>query len=118
MTISPTTNEAAKMDTPSLPLFQCVPDLEKLRARLHSHGWQTRAQLSDFFGWPDRYIRELAEQLGPEIIRGQKGFKLTADLTRDDLHIAQQASDAFISQGKRMLRYGLALRRKIHQFLK
>jgi hypothetical protein len=52
--------------------------------------------------------------MGSAIVRGQRGFKLTAELQRDDLSAAAQAADAALSQGKRMIRYGLALKRQLH----
>lgn len=107
----------APSNQPDLFAEQVNCDLDHLRARLQQTGWQTRSQLSEHFGWSERYIRDLAEALGPEIVRGQAGFKLTSQLTRDELPLGQQASDAFISQGKKMLRYGLALRRKLHEKL-
>ena len=55
--------------------------------------------------------------LGPDIVRGQAGFKLTARLDRDDLPAAHQAADAFISQGKRMIKYACALKRRLHGLL-
>jgi hypothetical protein len=90
---------------------------EELKVRLGLHGWQTRKQLSLALGWPERQIRDVAESMGAEIVRGQKGFKLTKNITRDDLPAALQASDAAISQGKRMIRYGIALRKKLHQII-
>ncbi len=87
----------------------------ELRSHLKLHGWQTRKELSLRFGWSERYIRELAESLGSEIVRGQAGFKLTDSIEREDLAQALQAADAFLSQGKRMIRYALALKKRLHQ---
>lgn len=89
-------------------------DVRRLESFLALFGWQTRKQLADAFGWSERKIRDVAESMGSAIVRGQRGFKLTQDLTRDDLGHAAQAADAALSQGKRMIRYGLALRRKLH----
>lgn len=79
--------------------------------------WLTRADICKCLGWTERRVREAAEQLGAEIVRCQLGFKLTAQLTRDDLALAQQAVDAFWSQGRRMLRYSLALRKRMHSIV-
>lgn len=89
-------------------------DLAELRSHLSETGWQTRAQLVSSLGWCERKIRDVAESMGSEIVRGQRGFKLTADLQREDLSAAAQAADAALSQGKRMIRYGLALKRQLH----
>lgn len=92
-------------------------DVNQLRAALAGSGWKTRRQLTAFFGWGERKLRDVAESMGSEIVRGQRGFKLTRDLERDDLSVAAQAADAALSQGKRMIRYGLALKRKLHSQL-
>ncbi len=64
-------------------------------------------------------VRDAAEALGAEVVRGQAGFKLTSQIQSrsDDLLVALQAADAAISQGKKMIRYGLALKRKLHALL-
>lgn len=92
-------------------------DIGSLRARLAAHGWQTRKQLVVALGWTERKIRDVAELMGSEVVRGQNGFKLTEHISREDLPIAVQACDAAISQGKRMIRYGFHLKKRLHQFL-
>lgn len=90
-------------------------DVARLTIWLHAYGWQTRQQISGALCWSERKIRDVAESMGSKIVRGQRGFKLTSDLGRDDLSDAAQAADAALSQGKRMVRYGLSLKRKLHQ---
>ncbi|KAF0176481.1 MAG: hypothetical protein FD161_3020 [Limisphaerales bacterium] len=95
-------------------------DVAELRAWLLTHGWQTRRQLAEGLGWSERKIREVAEGMGADIVRcGMKdrGFKLTEQLTREDLEAAKQAADAAISQAKKQEAYGLALLRRIHQLV-
>ncbi len=89
-------------------------EVARLTAHLRAEGWQTRHDLAASLGWSERKIRDVAESMGSAIVRGQRGFKLTADLGRDDLSAAAQAADAALSQGKRMIRYGIALKRKLH----
>ena len=89
-------------------------DIDALKALLSRAGWQTRADIRAALGWCDRKTRDTAESLGSEIVRGQRGFKLTSELQREDLSAAAQAADAALSQGKRMIRYGLALKRQLH----
>ena len=91
-----------------------VGDIARLSELLTLHGWLTRQEVGDSLRWTDRKIRDVAESMGAAIVRGQRGFKLVADLERDDLGSAAQAADAALSQGKRMIRYGLALKRKLH----
>ncbi len=92
-------------------------EVAELRAWLLTHGWQTRRQLVEGLAWSERKIREVAEAMGADIVRGQHGFKLTEQLTREDLQAAKQAADAAISQGHKQQAYGLALLRKIHQLV-
>lgn len=92
-------------------------DAGALRHLLARHDWLTRAELSAALTWEDRRVRAAAEHLGAEIVRGQKGFKLTRNLTRDDLPAARQAADAAISQAKKQEAYGLALLHKLHALL-
>lgn len=92
-------------------------EVAELRAWLLTHGWQTRRQLAEGLGWSERKIREMAESMGADIVRGQHGFKLTEQLTREDLEAAKQAADAAISQAKKQEAYGLALLRRLHQLV-
>lgn len=102
---------------PELPLGPPPPDADLLRSHLAGTGWQTRAQITRALGWTERQLRSAAESLGPDLVRGQAGFKLTSRLDREDLPLATQAADAFVSQGKRMIRHGLALRKRLHTLL-
>ena len=88
-----------------------------LRRLLTSNDWMTRAQLGFALGWSARRVRAAAEELGPDVVRGQHGFKLTEKIQRAELPDLVQASDAALSQGKRMIRYGLALRRRGHEVM-
>jgi hypothetical protein len=96
------------------PADNSQADAVRLRARLAVAGWQTRKQLCEHFGWSERYVRQLAERLGSEIVRCQAGFKLFEQINRDELPLVLQSSDAFLSQGKRMIRYALSLRKNLH----
>lgn len=90
-------------------------DVDALRGWLASHDWQTRRQLASGLGWSERRIRFVAEAMGVEIVRGQRGFKLTSKITRDDLPAVLQAGQASISQGKGMINYGMQLLHKVHE---
>jgi hypothetical protein len=97
---------------------------DNLRAHLSSYGknntaggWRTREQICEALGWSERHLRQVAESFGPDIIRSQAGFKLTDQATRDDVPLALQSCDSFLSQGKRMIRYSMALRKKLHALI-
>jgi len=100
---------------PPAPVDQA--DLDRLRTWLVDHGWQTRKQIEEQFGWAPRYIRELAEAMGADIVRGQAGFKLTEQITRDELPAALQSADAFLSQSKKMAAYGHELKKRLHAII-
>lgn len=105
------------MTQPELELYRpgvTDDDVRRLTIWLNANGWQTRQQLSGALCWSERKIRDVAESMGSAIVRGQRGFKLTSELRREDLSTAAQAADAALSQGKRMIRYGLALKRQLH----
>lgn len=95
--------------------FPSPAEQDQLRDLLLIEGWQTRRQVCAALGWSERKVRDVAESLGAEVVRGQAGFKLTDQLDlRTDISIALQARDAAISQGKKMIRYGFALGRRLH----
>lgn len=84
---------------------------------LAANGWQTRKQLGERLGWSERQIREVAERAGAQVVRGQLGFKLVAQVTREDFPVAVEAAAAAIAQGKKMIRYGLGLKRRLHEVI-
>jgi hypothetical protein len=103
--------------TAVLPPGVTEVDVANLRAHLMSHGWQTRREICEAMFWDERKLRDVAETLGPEIIRCQLGFKLTDLVTREDLAAVKQCVDAFRSQGQKMLNYSESLRRRLHAII-
>lgn len=89
-------------------------DLARIRAALADRCWHNRKQLSIALGMREDAIRHAMEVLGSEVVKGQRGFKLTRYITRDDLPFALQAAEAAISQGKKMIRYGIRLKTHLH----
>ena len=92
-------------------------DVSTLRAWLAVRGWQTRAQIAAGLGWHIRKISVVADLLGTDIIRGQHGFKLTDQLTTDDLPFALESAEHFISRGKDEIRHGIALKKRLHEMI-
>jgi len=92
-------------------------DAGALRHLLAQHDWLTRDECAAALTWDVRRVRATAEHLGADIIRGQQGYKLTRNLTRDDFTAVKQAADAAISQAKKQEAYGLALLHKLHALL-
>ena len=102
-----------------LPLFTALatdPNVDTLKHLLRAHGHLSRAQLTQMTGWTERDVRALAEAAGSDIVRGQHGFALFDPLFdaggADEINRAAEAS---ISQGKKQIRYGMALKRRLHQ---
>jgi hypothetical protein len=85
-------------------------ECSEFRAQLISAGtWQTRAQLCATLGWPDRKVRAVAESLGAEVVRGQHGFKLLAQITPEEEPLVREAIATFHSQAKKMEDYSRSL---------
>lgn len=103
---------------PELKLFKALPSdphVARLRALLHDHGWQTRAELVDKTGLSERNIRALLEAMGADVVRScVRGFKLTNDLTNDELGDALMAANFAISQARHQGNYGVRLKRRLH----
>ena len=96
---------------------QTTYEQEALRSHLRLYGWQTRRQICDALAWSERKVREVAESLGVEVVRGQAGFKLTSAVTREDWPAVEQAIEAFHSQARKNEAYALALRRRLHEMV-
>jgi hypothetical protein len=92
-------------------------DQDHLRAHLKFYGWRTREQICGVLGWTERHLRMVAEEMGTEVVRCQRGFKLRSQLSREEISAALQGADAFISQGKKNIRYGLHLKRDLHAMI-
>lgn len=111
------------MNGPSQPDLFTPPEntpeanLARLRAALSQPGWHSRRQLCLALGLPEYELRHTLEMLGAEVVRGQLGFKLTRHLQNDDLPTALQAANQAISQGKKMIKYGVHLKTRLHQVI-
>ena len=85
--------------------------VDELLRLLRVNGWLTRRQLGPLTGWAERSIRSVAEQAGTEVVRGPRGFNVVERCSLDEIeHCAAIAE----SQGKKMVEYALALRRRAH----
>ena len=113
------TSQLELLAEPVTPLPPGITESDQadLRACLMSHGWRTRRELCEHLGWEERKVRDVAETLGAEIVRCQLGFKLTANIDRDDLPAVHQAISAFHSQAAKMEHYANALRRRLHALI-
>jgi len=108
------TSAALHLATLELPLFRASredPSVQRLVALLHQYDHLTRRQLCQLTGWTERDVRALAEAAGDDVVRGQAGFSMFYKSTADEILVAAEIA---ISQGKKMIRYGVALKRRLH----
>lgn len=97
-----------------LPLFKASkedPNVERFLGLLAHYGRLTRRQFVSITGWSERDVRALAEAAGARVVRGQEGFCLFETADAEEV---LRAAEAAISQGKRMIKYGLALKSALH----
>ena len=101
--------------TEQLCLFSRISsntEVNPLVSALRGQGWRTARHLSFHLGTSDRELRAMAEASEGEIISGQKGYKLSAEATIEEI---DHAANWLISQGKKMLERGIEIRRRAHQ---
>ena len=101
------------MTQPLLNLF-CSPNTtteNPLAHALRGQGWVPARKICLWLNLSDRTIRAYAEQSEGEIISGQNGYKLADEATIDEIN---HASNWLISQAKKMLGRGIAIKRKAH----
>lgn len=106
----------------TLPLFAIPRDnanVEWLVKLLRQRGWMTRQDILRTLAWPatgnnTRWVRSLVSAAGAEVVKGQKGYNHIANCQVDDI---LHASNQEIGQGKKMIQYGIALRRRAHAMI-
>src|ERR1035441_8680738 len=76
---------------------------------IFANTWQTRDQLCASLGWSDRKVRAVAESLGAEVVRGQQGFKLLEQITKEEEPLVREAISTFHSQARKMEEYSKSL---------
>ena len=98
---------------PTLPQTGDAGQLARGLMGLGGGDWIPRVRISNAFGWSLRRVRLAAESLGAEIVRGPKGYKLTRDLTAEDMPVARAAVAMARNQAKRMARGAKELKAKL-----
>ena len=78
--------------------------------------WTPAKTITEIFGYNSRKIRSLVEESQYFIISGPgtPGYKHRLDCTSEEI---QTSTEKLISQGKKMIRKGIAQRRAAHQDL-
>jgi hypothetical protein len=102
------------------PLFMIQSDHPNVRwlvELLRARGWLTRKDILEEAklgggDYHERWVRALVHAAAAEIVKGQRGFNHFSNCTVEEI---TRAADQSISQGKLMVHYGIALRRRAHQ---
>ena len=110
-------NRTIQVQTPQLALrLKCAGDDDEKKETflelLETHGHLTRADFKRHLGWSARTVRAVAERCGTDVVRGQDGFCLTVNA---DVGEVQHTAEQMISQAKKMMEYGLGLKKRAHQ---
>lgn len=106
--------ENLELDFSHRPPQVSVDQVEALCAYLVGKGWVKAPQIEAETEISDRRLRRLAEKSDGRILSGQKGYRLF-DATVPIAEI-DHAANWLISQGKMMIRRGVAIRRRYHHF--
>lgn len=106
--------------TPELPFFAAAPgdpDVQWLQDYLRAHGqWMKAAELVALTGdrLDDRALRALAEASAGAVLSGCRGYRHISSATAEEI---ARAADRLISQGRKMIGRGVAIRRRAHQMV-
>lgn len=79
-------------------------------AFLNGKGWMRAAEIAEQTEIDDRRMRVIAEKSDGRIISGQNGYRFYDAVTPPEE--ADRSSNWLISQGKKMIRRGMAIRRR------
>lgn len=107
-------SENLELDFSHRPPQVSCDQVDALCAYLTGKGWVKATTIESEAEISERHVRRLAERSDGRILSGQKGYRLfDSSVTLDE---ADHAANWLISQGKTMIRRGLAIRRRFHQF--
>ena len=108
-------------ETAELPLANAAPEVDavevqSLIAWLRGRGWVTARVIEAELRIDERKLRALAEHSDGEILSGPgcPGYRVfDGAATFDD---ADRAATRLVSQGKKMIRRAISIRRRAHRF--
>ena len=89
-------------------------EVDAVCAFLAGKGWVKASQIDDEIDISDRRMRRIAERSDGRILSGQKGYRFFDGST--PIEEADHAAAWLISQGRTMIRRGVAIRRRFHNF--
>lgn len=102
--------ENLELDFSHRPPQASVDEVEAVCAFLVGKGWIKARVIEEQIEIDDRRMRVIAEKSDGRILSGQKGYRFYDAGTPVDE--ASHASNWVISQGKKMIRRGMAIRRR------
>lgn len=106
--------ENLELDFSHRPPAVSSDQVEALCAYLDGKGWVKAEQIEREIEIDERKVRRLAEKSEGRILSTNKGYRLfDARVTIEEVHVA---ADRLISQGRNMIKRGIAIRRRYHQF--
>jgi hypothetical protein len=103
-------SENLELDFSHRPPKPSVDEVDAVCAFLQGKGWIRAAQIEQEIDIDDRRMRVLAEKSEGRILSGQKGYRFYDEAT--PLEEASHAANWLISQGKKMIRRGITVRRR------
>ena len=89
-------------------------EVDGVCAYLAGKGWTKAAVIEDEIEINDRHMRKIAERSDGRILSSRKGYRLFDPST--SMEDAERAANRLISQGKKMILRGVAIRRRFHRF--
>lgn len=106
-------NENLELDFSHRPPEVCADEVEAVCVFLQGKGWIKAKVIEAEIEIDDRRMRVLAEQSEGRIISGNDGYRYFDDAPT--IPEANRSADRLISQGKKMIRRGIAIRRRVHE---
>lgn len=106
--------ENLELDFKHQPPKTSGDEVEAVCAFLAGKGWMKAAVIEAEIEISDRRMRRIAEKSDGRILSGQKGYRLLDGAT--PIEEADHAANWLISQGRNMIRRGVAVRRRYHHY--
>ena len=88
--------------------------VEELCQLLRGRKWMTAREIQTYRPqWTERFIRALAEWSQRRVLSypGSPGYRLTEELSAQEIEMLDHAGNSMISQGRQMARRGIGFRR-------
>ncbi len=107
-------NDNLELNFSQRPPKPSVDEVEAVCAFLAGKGWIKASQIETEIEINDRRMRVIAEKSDGRILSSHEGYRLFEPTT--SMAEAERAANRLISQGKKMIMRGVAIRRRFHRF--